>query len=292
MPFAKILCPTDFSPGSEQAVRTAVRMASQANAELVIAHSWYLPPPDLASGYVFPANVIQEIVDDSQRRLDAAVRDAGAAGAARVSGVLRNGPAWGEIVGLLESQGFDLCVIGTHGRTGLSRILVGSVAEKVIRHAPCSVLAVRPDGEVKPFAHALVPTDFSDSARHALDLAPRLVQPGGAITLLHVIEVPVAYAGEAPTPDFARDLDARSAAALEEEVARIRRTTTAAITARSRIGYPGAQTLAALDHDPTIDLVVMGSHGRTGLKRMLLGSVAEKVVRHARCPVLVARTRA
>jgi nucleotide-binding universal stress UspA family protein len=63
------------------------------------------------------------------------------------------------------------------------------------------------------------------------------------------------------------------------------------VTTRTRIGTPGAQILAVLDDDRTFDLVVMGSHGRTGLRRVLLGSVAEKVVRHAGCPVVVARTR-
>jgi nucleotide-binding universal stress UspA family protein len=83
----------------------------------------------------------------------------------------------------------------------------------------------------------------------------------------------------------------RAVAALDKEVERIKGATSVPITARNRIGYPGAQTLAAIDDDRTIDLVVMGSHGRTGIKRAFLGSVAEKVVRHARCPVLVARKR-
>jgi nucleotide-binding universal stress UspA family protein len=75
-------------------------------------------------------------------------------------------------------------------------------------------------------------------------------------------------------------------------VARIQAATRVTVNARSRIGYPGAQTLRVLEDDRTIDLVVMGSHGRTGIARALLGSVAEKIVRHARCAVLVARSRA
>jgi nucleotide-binding universal stress UspA family protein len=117
------------------------------------------------------------------------------------------------------------------------------------------------------------------------------VQPRGAITLLHVIELPLRYAGEVPDPDLARSLDARAVHALDDAVARLQPRIDATIAARSHIGYPGAQTLAIVDNDPSIDLVVMGSHGRTGIKRALLGSVAEKVVRHARCPVLVARKR-
>ena len=292
MTFRKILCATDFSPGSRQALGVATRMANESNAELVIAHAWYAPPSAFAGEYMFPPHVTQEMVDGSQRTLDAAVRDATAAGAKHVSGKLLTGVPWAEIVTLLETQAFELCVIGTHGRTGLSRILLGSVAEKVLRHSPCSVLAVRPDSDVKPFAHALVPTDFSDGARYALDQSVELVQPGGAITLLHVSEFPAAYSGEVASADFARDLDKRSVAALDEEAARLQRKTTATVSLRSRIGFPGAQILAALDDDRSVDLVVMGSHGRTGIKRVLLGSVAEKVVRHARCPVLVARKRA
>jgi nucleotide-binding universal stress UspA family protein len=159
-----------------------------------------------------------------------------------------------------------------------------------VRHAPCSVLAVRPDTEPKPFTHVLVPTDFSDSSTSALDLAADLVRPGGAgITLLHVIEVPAGYNGEITVADFARELDRHAAEALDQAVARIQDRVKVPVVAKSRVGYPGAQILAALEHDPTVDLVVMGSHGRTGIKRALLGSVAEKVVRHAQCPVLVAR---
>jgi len=292
MTFTKILCPTDFSPGAERALQLAARLAGDTGAELVIAHAWYIPAAAYAVEAPFLPNVTQQMVDDAQRGLDAAVRDATAAGAKYVTGKLLNGVPWAEIVGQLEHQAFDLCVIGTHGRTGLARILLGSVAEKVVRHAPCSALAVRPDGEVKPFAHVLVPSDFSASADHAFELAARLVQPQGAITLLHVIEVPVAYSGEITDADFARDLDSRAAAALDQAATKLRTMTPVRVTTRSRIGYPGMQTLAALDADRTIDLVVMGSHGRTGIKRALLGSVAEKVVRHARCPVLVARKRA
>lgn len=291
MRFTKILCPTDFSPGAEHALRVAARLAGESDAELVIAHSWFIPAITFTLEAPFPPYMTKQIVDDASRGLDDAVRLATAAGAKRVSSKLLTGPPWAEIVKLLEEEPFDLCVIGTHGRTGLARILMGSVAEKVIRHAPCSMLAVRSDGENKPFVHALVPTDFSESAEQAMNLAAEVVQPSGKLTLLHVIELPVAYAGEAPDAGFIADFDKRAATALDQTVADLRARTDLTITTRTRIGYPGAQTLGAVDTDPTVDLVVMGSHGRTGIKRALLGSVAEKVVRNARCPVLVARKR-
>lgn len=231
------------------------------------------------------------MVDDGQKLLDRTIADAAAAGVKHVTGKLTNGLPWTRLVEELESQVYDLCILGTHGRTGLSRFMLGSVAEKVVRHAPCSVLAVRANAGTEPFRHALVPTDFSESAAYALDLAALLVDPAGSITLAHVIEAPVSYSGEPPSAEFARVLDQHAATTLDREVARFERSSKVPITTESRIGYPGSQTLDLLDEDDTFDLVAMGSHGRTGIKRVLLGSVAEKVVRHARCPVLVARKR-
>jgi nucleotide-binding universal stress UspA family protein len=91
--------------------------------------------------------------------------------------------------------------------------------------------------------------------------------------------------------DYAELLDRRSAELLDQWASQLRGKISVPVTTTARIGWPGAEILAALDRDSTVDLVVMGSHGRTGIKRVLLGSVAEKIVRHARCPVLVARRR-
>lgn len=290
MRFRKILCPTDFSAGSHRAVALASQVARQHDAELVITHVWYAPPIAYGGEFVMPPTMIDEMMKGSQLGLDEAVKAATAAGAPRVRSSLVSGVPWAEIVSLLEHQGFDLCVIGTHGKTGFSRVLLGSVAEKVVRHAPCAVLTVRPDGETNPFRHALVPTDFSPRAGHAFDLAKGILPADARITLLHVIDLPVPFAGEIPA-DFALDVDRRSAMALAKESAREPTWQRAAIDTVSRLGHAGAQILAALDADPTIDVVVMGSEGRTGIKRALLGSVAEKVVRHAHVPVLVARQR-
>jgi nucleotide-binding universal stress UspA family protein len=290
MKLARILCATDFSEGASTTLGTATRLSVESGAELVLFHAWYVPATAYSLEATMPLDISEQVVADARRGLDDAVETARRAGATHVQNKLVGGVPWTEIVTELEHERYDLCVIGTHGRTGLSRILLGSVAEKVVRHAPCPVLVVRPENPPTPFSHVLIPTDFSESAARALDLASRLVQPDGVATLLHVIELPVAFAGEVTT-SFTRDLDKRSAMALEHAVGTLRAKTRATVKTRSSIGAPGAQTLAELEADPTIDLVVMGSHGRTGIKRALMGSVAEKVVRHARCPVLVARMR-
>jgi nucleotide-binding universal stress UspA family protein len=281
MKFAKILCPTDFSRGAEQALRVAKRIARETNAELVIAHAWHTPPTDIEGAYGFgnPEEHEAEAKHD--------LEEVDVKGAKRK---LLHGTPWREIVSLLEKEHFDLCVIGSRGRTGIERVLLGSVAEKVVRHAPCSVMAVRADGEddVKPFMHALVPTDFSDSAKHALACAATIVPEKGLITLLHVLEVPASLSGIVPD-EIGRDLDRKVTQSLKKELERVEPA------ARSetihRVGYPGAETLAAIDHDKTIDLVVIGANGRSGIKRAIVGTVAEKTVRHARCPVLVTRKR-
>jgi nucleotide-binding universal stress UspA family protein len=289
MGFSKILCPTDFSDGSRHALRVAIRLAIESGAELVIVNALFVPAI-MYSEYTVPGDVIQQMVDDSRRGLEAAVQEATAAGATRVSSRSLRGVPWSEIVAELEREGYDLCVVGTHGRTGIARFLVGSVAEKVIRHAPCSVLAIRPDGGAEPFTHALVPLDFSARSEEALALASSLIPAEGTITLLHVIEVPVAARGQLVLGTFARDLDKHAATALDSAAARMATLTRARMVRQTRIGAVADQIVETLDGDRSVDLVVMGSHGRTGIKRAVMGSVAERVVRHARCSVLVART--
>jgi nucleotide-binding universal stress UspA family protein len=270
-------------------MRTAVRVANERDADLVLVHSWYLPPTAFTGDYVYGADFIQQFSDDALRGLEAAVAEAGKLGARHVTSKLLTGVPWQQIVEAAQHEpGLDLIVIGTHGRTGISRVLLGSVAEMVVRHAPCPVLTVRLDNDPAPFAHVLCPVDISRPAREAMNLAAELAQPGRrGITLLHVLERPVSFARKLPAPDFHRGLDARSAALLDQWTTDLRAKMTVPVTQMTRFGQPAAQVLALLDEDHTFDLVVMGSHGHTGIARVLLGSVAEEVVGHARCPVLV-----
>ena len=293
MTFTKILCPTDFSPGSQQALRAAIRLANRDRAELVLAHAWYVPPIAFAGEFAFSPEVITELNEGAKAALDAAARAAAELGATRLTPRLIDGMPRHQIPALLEQDpAFDLVVMGTHGRTGLGRILLGSIAESIVRHAPCSVLTVRPDAAIGPFARVLCPIDFSDSSQHALDLAADLAEAdGGALSLLNVLDPPAVYASGERLAAAAADLDRYAAEHLEQWAARLAGRTKAPVTRLSRIGNPAAEILALLDEEPGFDLVVVGSHGRLGLERMLLGSVAEKVVRHARCPVLVARKR-
>lgn len=271
-------------------MRAAATLAAAFDSDLVIFHVVAVPELAHASELVVRVVPREQHLEEARGLLAAAASDARADGAPRVTSRLETGPVADAIVDALADPTFDLCVIGTTGHTGLARILLGSVTEKVVRRAACSTLVVRPDRAFALPRHVLCPVDFSPSAAHAAEIAASLVGIGGAVTLLHVLELPVRYSGPLFDEEVARSVAPHAAGHLDDWAARLR-PRCANIQIQSRVGYPGSQILGAIDHDHTVDLVCIGSHGRTGLGRILLGSVAEKIVRHARCSVLVARAR-
>ena len=197
------------------------------------------------------------------------------------------------ILAYVEDQDIDLIVMGTHGRRGLSRVLLGSVTEAVVRRAPCPVFVVRSDEEAVSSQHAvrriLVPIDFSDASHEAIRHATEIAQTYGAeIHLLHVVEevvYPSAYGmGDAyfPTQNVIKK--------VEETLAEM---------ARDEIGYEHIMIAAVVGYAPLsiidyaeeneVDLIVIATHGRSGFERMLLGSVAERVIRQAPVPVFIVK---
>jgi nucleotide-binding universal stress UspA family protein len=143
MAFHRILCPVDFSAGSGEALRVAAELARERDAALVLVHVWSPAQMTMGEGYLAPA-VIQDMVDGETAQLAKSKTEAQQLGVKEVATRLLTGVPWDEIVSAARSDSaVDLIVIGTHGRTGLAHVLLGSVAEKVVRHAPCPVLVVR-----------------------------------------------------------------------------------------------------------------------------------------------------
>ena len=141
--FKNILCPVDFSMCSRHALTVATELAASSRAAIMIVHIWQVQAYGAAEGEI-SGEVIQSLVDDAARTLGDWEASAKAAGLPAARSKMVNGVAWNEIVRLLEDdRTYDLVVMGTHGRTGLKRVLIGSVAERVVRHAPCAVLVVR-----------------------------------------------------------------------------------------------------------------------------------------------------
>jgi nucleotide-binding universal stress UspA family protein len=142
------------------------------------------------------------------------------------------------------------------------------------------------------FRKILCPVDFSTGAQEAQRLAIEMSGPDTQIVLVHVWQLPYVYGMDAGASDLAL-IETRSLA--EEELARWKADAehlgAQRVSTVLAVGVPWHEIVELAKRDPTIDLIVMGTHGRTGIKHALLGSVAEKVVRHASCPVLVARKR-
>jgi nucleotide-binding universal stress UspA family protein len=145
MPWNKILCAVDFSQGSRDALKLAAELAAERDAELVIAHIWTPPSFFVGETIGLPASVLADLAATADRELTAWRTEAIGLGARRATMELLSGSPWFEIVGIAKhDRAIDLIVVGTHGRTGIKHALVGSVAEKVVRHSPVAVLVVPP----------------------------------------------------------------------------------------------------------------------------------------------------
>ena len=197
----------------------------------------------------------------------------------------------------------DLIVIATHGYTGYKRVFLGSTAERVVQHSRCPVLVVRLharrwDGASDPrtrtgfrLAKILVPTDFSECSRAGFDCGLQLARDFNAeLRLVHVIN-PHAY----PFGDKYAALDAAQLLRETEDAAQKQMRSMAA---KAKPAYSvrvihgvRRQSKFATRPNEDVDLIVISTHGRTGLGHILIGSVAEHVVRYAHCPVLVIPSR-
>lgn len=297
----RILCPTDLSDLAPRALEQAVALARLHGAEIELAHvhESLLPGPSGPATYP-PWAVLDPAMQDRLRTaLEVLAAPATAAGVAVRFGVYEGRVVAG-IVERARTWPADLVVMGTHGRGGFERWVLGSVAEKVLRRAPCPVLTVPPpvDGReaaTAPFRRVLCPVDFSApslaAVRHAVFLAG---PPLAELTLVHVLEwtvdeTPAARLAGFDVPEFRRhlEMDARErlhgvAAAAPREGLRVRE--------EIRGGRPWREVLRLAD-EIAADLVVMGVRGRGAIDLALFGSTTQQVARGARCPVLVVHAK-
>ena len=149
MRYAKILCPVDFSEASREALVAAADLARSFDSTLTLVHIYQLPVlavPEMS----FRPDLFGEIMKSVDESLAKWTQEAIGLGARRVESTKLEGIPWDAIVKLAGDGHADLVVMGTHGRTGLRHALLGSVAERVVRHAPCPVLVVRPSAAMTP----------------------------------------------------------------------------------------------------------------------------------------------
>lgn len=145
MLWKKILCAVDFSECSRDALRVAAKLATEQSAELVVAYAW--TPPVVFAGETIglPAGLLTDLIATAQRELAAWKTEAEGLGGAKVTTEFLTGAAWHEVVSLAKrDRSVGLIVTGTHGRTGIRHAVLGSIAEKIVRHSPCAVMIVPP----------------------------------------------------------------------------------------------------------------------------------------------------
>jgi len=294
----RILFPTDFSPGSERALDTALALAQRFDAEVHMLHAVVLhaeDPNDPAHHFPDAEEIRNRLERTADLRMESGIA-ARSVGRLDVQQSHRRGLSVAPTI-LEHAMELDpdLIVMSTHGRRGLENALLGSVTEEVVRFAHCPVLTVRSGEDAPAFpstAPILVPVDFSEHSRQALTLACDVAATFGAeICALHVFERPIhpeIYLGGMPldSPDF-RTVEASLREALATFVAE---TPGPEVTTSLHV-VEGRAVPAILEfaQDNEVGLVVIATHGLTGLAHVLLGSVSEKVVRRATCPVLSVR---
>lgn len=278
-----ILLPTDGSETAKTATRTALALAERFDASI---HA--ITVVELEE---FPADVESEAAHELRQRgeemLAAIAEQAADAGIAAATHVIEaTEPIHREIIDYATDHDSDLIVMGTHGRTGLDRFVLGSVAERTLRMSPIPVLTVHEDMDPEiGFEKILAPTDGSDPAdiasEHGIALA---AATEAALHVVHVVDMN-AVSGKVGSAEILDALEEVGQQAVDDVVDRADEASLRSVEASVLSGTPAR---AILDYaaDRDIDLIVIGTHGRTGLERYLLGSVTEKIVRLADTPVL------
>ena len=284
----RILVATDFSEPAGRAFEAALALAVRTQAELHLIHALEVALP-LFEPYavVLPADWVGEARRLAQQKLEqahATVRARGLSGTTHLGDV----PAAHSIADRARSLGADLVVVGTHGHTGIKHVLLGSVAERTVEYAPCSVWTVKGAGAESPRT-IVVGQDLSEAGAEALPTAAEWARGSGAkLHLVHALQIPMPLIApyEVAIPEGIIEGARREAQQQLEQAAK---SVTGVSVTTELASTPAHAALVDAATRLSAELIVTGSRGLTGLKHALLGSVAERTLRYAPCSVLTVR---
>jgi nucleotide-binding universal stress UspA family protein len=292
----KILAPIDFSPASRQGAGFAHAIASQFHARLALLY--VIEPPVLPDwGYAHLTIRDAKLRHAALERLPQFCLECGIGPKSDCSHNIRIGEADLNICEEARVTGADLIVMASHGLGGLKHSLMGSTAERVARLAPCPVLTLRagllpndgPGHPIRRIDRILVPTDFSTASKKALPYAAAFAEHFQAsLVLVHVVpshlvaelsHIGIVLEEKRLMEEAGRKLPQFRATELDPHLP---------VETLLLNGHPAREICQAAEIQAA-DLIIMATHGHTGLKHFLLGSITENVIRHAPCPVLVVR---
>ena len=282
--YKKILVAVDGSESGRNALLQAFRLAVEEKCWITVTS--VVPP---FTGDLDLTGVRGDVLASLAKPYEDALREA--EDLAREERVLiktvrEEGETYERIVDLADGSNCDVIVMGRRGLKKIDRTLVGSVTARVIGHAQRDVLVV-PGGTTLGWKKILVGTDGSKYSGIAINKAVDFAKAyGGSLVVLSVVDVPAEFCAEAPkaVEDMIRKAREYTAAAKKQAEA-------AGVKSESYVGEAEAwEAIVKLANDQDVNMIVVGSHGRTGLRRLLMGSVTEKVIGHAPCPVLVVKS--
>jgi nucleotide-binding universal stress UspA family protein/Zn-finger nucleic acid-binding protein len=288
-----IVAATDFSENAEIALAWAEQLAGQHRATLILVHASGFEPVAAPDYVPLPEECYDQVRTSAKAQLEREAEKA-RRGGVTVECELGFGLASEIVIAAAQRYDADVIVAGTRGHTGWKRLFLGSTAARLVRQAQCPVLTVQHSdaGPPRPIRTVLVATDFSEDAGLATEAATRILGttgPDRRIVLLHAYRVPF-EASYLPGPILA---DAISAADVEvkqtiERLAAKLRDTGLNVDTVICEGYP-PDKIVEQARSIRADLISIGTHGRSGVNRLFLGSTAERVLGSAPCPVLTVR---
>ncbi|HEX3741524.1 MAG TPA: universal stress protein [Terriglobales bacterium] len=293
--FKHILIATDFSPASERATDCALGIARRYGSQVTLVHA-LLPKPREPIPMDSPRDLDRERFKAEQRMTEIAGKMSRIGVSSRLR--IERGRIWDVLSSLIQLEDIDLLVLGTHGRGGIKKIALGSVAEQVLHQAGCPVLTIGPNvpsAASSDFLSILFATDFGPASEKAFPYALSLAEGQGArLVFVHMIApVPTAIAGFAPAVCAAQDLAEWEATAKRESVRKlyklIPRGTKLEMPPEYVVGLgflPNGILDTAAEHD--VDLIVMGANRIDSARFVshIPWAVTHDVICQARCPVL------
>jgi len=303
--FKRILVPLDGSSRAEQALPAAVRIA-RASAGSIVLLQVVNPPIDYGAGLAPVAMITEDYVDAviaEEHSYLSGIAQSDVCRGVRTQAEVQFGLPAQQILGVAESQAVDLIFMGSHGRTGVTRWMLGSVAEQVISQSTVPVLVVREGGPAlvgrhadaaRPFS-ALIPLDGSPLAETALLPAANLVAVLGGTTqgMVHLLQVVGRSASAAAEGVSSQEGSERRAQAYLMSVRErlLRQTHGLNLAITCSVLHARDITQAIVTSGNNYDLLAMATHGRGGLERLVIGSVTERVLHSTKLPLLVVRPR-
>ncbi len=277
-----IICPIDLSESSKKAYQVAKYISDTVNAELWILHVIPEATDFYSSLYPELSDLMGGIQEHIEEKIDAVIDTKDPL----IHRVVLSGKPCEEIIKFREHKNADLIVMGAKGISAIQSILLGNTADRVLRNAKAPVVITRGDIKEYKVKKILVPTDLSEFSEYALDQVLELAKATSAeIDLLHVLDVHTYDSKK--IEDF---MKSEKGQILQERVKNAMKMPgkTGDITINKVVvrGFEISSEIVDYASENNVDMIVMASHGRRGISKLLLGSVTDKVIRIAPCPVM------